>query len=404
MYLLPRLQSLQLEAIAEILPEEILPSLSTLITPSLLNLTEFGFGQTITHGILSLCSLRNVRLKSCDADFSLERVETSGHLDVISGCEVIRIGSTFQKGLLYKLATFPNLREFEGVSDTFTGRLPRGAFGKLRKFEYFAPESSSFLHFLQQLPDASSLSGISFLAEEETPRLEDGRDVAETLFQCPQLRPEIITRFHIALAAPLDLRMMSDTPSDAPWMSLFARCINMEWIVISLDRPLVITDAEFEQIVCNWHRLEMMETFSCRGNFREPIQPLFSFGKINALVKHCPGLNTLTGFIDTTDLTNSTLEKITSHNDYVDGLYFVTCSIVSDAELVARHLYAWFPNLAFANGTHHLCPCQLGPGTNVETLEAVISLVWDLVDEELKKLQGISEPEPVAGNSDDEGE
>ena len=78
----------------------------------------------------------------------------------------------------------------------------------------------------------------------------------------------------------------------------------------------------------------MMEMFSYWGNFREPIQPLFSFRKINALVKHCPDLNTLTGFIDMTDLTSSTLEKITRHNYYVDSLYFATCTIVSDAELV----------------------------------------------------------------------
>ena len=130
----------------------------------------------------------------------------SGHLDVIYGCEFIRTGSTLQGGLLHRLAT---LQEFEGVSDTFTGRLPRGAFGKLHKFQYFAPEPFSFLHFLQQLSDASSLSGVLFLTDEEVAHLEDGRDVAETLFQCTQLRPEIITRFHVALDAPPYLRIYS---------------------------------------------------------------------------------------------------------------------------------------------------------------------------------------------------
>ena len=71
MYLLPRLQSLRLTGwnIAKTLhTEKILPSISALLTPSLLILAVFGFDQTLTRGILSLCSF--IRLESCDAGLS----------------------------------------------------------------------------------------------------------------------------------------------------------------------------------------------------------------------------------------------------------------------------------------------------------------------------------------------
>ena len=403
MYLLPRLQSLSLTGwkTTKTLPtEDIFPSLSTLIAPSLLNLVVHN--QMFNLSILSLCALHNIRLKSCTAHLSLEWLETSGFLEVISGCEVINLGLTLQRGLLHRLAAFPNIQEFTGTSDTFTGPLPQGVFSKLRKFHYLAPEPSSFLHFLQQISDASSLSDISFVTLEKVARLEDGKGVTETLFQCPRLRPEIITSFHVALYAPPDMRMMSKIPSDTPWMSLFAQCISMKWVMIEFGRPLVITDAEFEQLVCNWHHLEIIEIESCRGNFGEPIQPLFSFGKINALVKHCPYLNILGGFIDMTGLTDNTLEKITNHNKHIDSLYVNTCSIVSDAEIVARHLYAWFPTLLSAQPTTDaLCPCQLGPGTSEEMLEVEILQVWDRINTVLQGFPDSEDAGGVTGDSDD---
>ena len=91
------------------------------------------------------------------------------------------------------LAAFPNSQVFDGVSDTFTGITPQGAFSKLRMFHYLAPVPSSFFHVLQQISDASSLSDISFVTQGRWHVLNIG-----TLFQRLQLRPETITSFYLA--------------------------------------------------------------------------------------------------------------------------------------------------------------------------------------------------------------
>ena len=133
-------------------------------------------------------------------------------------------------------------------------------------FHYLAPGPSSFLHFLQQISDASSLSDISFVTQVEMARLEDGRDVVETLYQRLQSQPEIITSSYVTW----DLRTMSDIPSDTPWMSLFAQYINMERVMIDFDRPLMIADAESEQLICNWRPPKIIDIVPCRGNLRKP--------------------------------------------------------------------------------------------------------------------------------------
>jgi hypothetical protein len=230
--------------------------------------------------------------------------------------------------------------------------------------------------------DASSLKSISFVSQESIAEPGDAEKIVLTLFNRTEFRSEIVTKFSLALYPSADLLDKLSISSDFQWMSHFPRCLNIEGFIIDLGRPVILTDVEFERIVCNWALLSSLKLISCQGKQKDQHNHVFSFIKMNALVKHYPHLRTFHGFLDTRDFTEETLMQISSHCHNLNFMSFAPCSLLTDKHMVARHLHAWFPRLWNARALMDvLCLCQNDPGVDEEAVIKEITLFWVVVEE-----------------------